>query len=139
MIQDCIEYDDNEVKNIFRAGRYWGLESLINLKNCDKDIISSEDKLRTFVSELCREINMEMVGETVLQRFGHGHLYGYSLMQLISTSSIVGHFCEESGDAYIDIFSCKEFSPSSAALFCEQYFSADDGEYTAVIRDAGKS
>ena len=39
---------------------------------------------------------------------------GYSLVQLIETSAITGHFCDASGDAYLDIFSCKDFDPATA-------------------------
>ena len=51
---------------------------------------------------------------------------GYSLVQLIETSAITGHFCDLSGDAYIDIFSCKDFDAELAvevvrAAFRPQY------------------
>jgi S-adenosylmethionine/arginine decarboxylase-like enzyme len=39
---------------------------------------------------------------------GNKNLLGYSVAQLIHTSSITCHFMDTSGDAYIDIFSCKE-------------------------------
>ena len=35
-------------------------------------------------------------------------------VQLIETSAITGHFCDRSGDAYIDILSCKDFQSELA-------------------------
>ena len=59
---------------------------------------------------------MKAYGPPVLEHFAE-HLpeaAGYSLVQLIETSAITGHFCGSSGDAYIDIFSCKDFQAELA-------------------------
>ena len=59
---------------------------------------------------------MEADGPPVLQRFAEHvpEAAGYSLVQLIETSAITGHFCDKSGDAYIDVFSCKDFDTAAA-------------------------
>ena len=41
-------------------------------------------------------------------------ILGLSLVQLIETSAITGHFCDRSGEAYIDILSCKDFEAELA-------------------------
>jgi S-adenosylmethionine/arginine decarboxylase-like enzyme len=59
---------------------------------------------------------MVVYGEPVLKHFAT-HLpeaAGYSLVQLIETSAVTGHFCDTSGDAYLDVFSCKDFDPEVA-------------------------
>lgn len=119
----------------FKSGDYWGIECLVNLVECDVNLISNSVTLERFVEELCDEINMNMVGPTILKRFGSDHLYGYTLMQMIETSSIIGHFSEDNGDAYIDIFSCKAFNPHEAAEFCKNFFGAKDVQYMTILRD----
>ena len=59
---------------------------------------------------------MKAYGAPVLQHFAEHvpEAAGYSLVQLIETSAITGHFCDVSGDAYIDIFSCKDFDADAA-------------------------
>jgi len=59
---------------------------------------------------------------------------GYTLVQLIETSSIVAHFSEKLGTAYINIFSCKEFDPDLAATFTTQFFAAAQTKKTVLIR-----
>ena len=49
---------------------------------------------------------------------------GYSLVQLIETSSITAHFSEGKNSVYLNIFSCKSFDPADAAKFCQDYFKA---------------
>ena len=59
---------------------------------------------------------MKAYGPPVLEHFAE-HVpdaAGYSLVQLIETSAITGHFCDRSGDAYIDIFSCQDFETELA-------------------------
>jgi S-adenosylmethionine/arginine decarboxylase-like enzyme len=66
------------------------------------------------------------------------HLYGYSVLQLIQTSDITAHFCDATGDAYIDIFSCKEYNPAAAGLFCQDYFKAENMIWSCSLRGKGK-
>jgi S-adenosylmethionine/arginine decarboxylase-like enzyme len=47
---------------------------------------------------------------------------GYSLMQLITTSNICGHFMELDGTAYFDVFSCKDFDPVTVKKVVNSYF-----------------
>ena len=64
---------------------------------------------RTFRLSDSRRDTMNAYGAPLLEHFAE-HLpeaAGYSLVQLIETSAITGHFCDRSGDAYVDIFSCK--------------------------------
>lgn len=123
------------IEERFVENECWGLECLVNLVNCDIDRIQSHQYMREFITGLCEQIDMNPVGEPIIERFGSGHLYGISLMQLIETSSIVGHFAESSCDAYIDIFSCKEFKPEIAAKFCQDFFKARTVQFMTIIRD----
>ena len=48
---------------------------------------------------------------------------GWSAVQLIYTSSITCHFADDSGDFYLDIFSCKKFEKDIVIEYVKQYFS----------------
>jgi S-adenosylmethionine/arginine decarboxylase-like enzyme len=49
---------------------------------------------------------------------------GYSMIQLIETSLISGHFANLTDSAYIDIFSCKAYDPGRVAEFTRTFFEA---------------
>lgn len=100
----------------------FGHELVLDIADCDLEIISNAEKLREFASQLCKEIDMKPYGEPLTPHFGSDFATGYSLVQLIETSNITGHFSEEHKTAHINIFSCKEFSPDAAAKFSENFF-----------------
>lgn len=96
----------------------------MDLKNCDPKIIRSKKQLTSFVNKLCKLIKMKKYGPLILEHFGYGmkKTAGYSLVQLIETSSIVAHFSEEWNSAYINIFSCQEFDIEKAKNFTVDFF-----------------
>ncbi len=101
--------------------KIYGYTLSLDLADCN-DNIKDKNLLELFVSELCKEIYMKPYGKPVIVHFGKGHTTGYSLVQLIETSSITGHFTDKHRTAHLDIFSCKKFSPSKATKFCKEYF-----------------
>ena len=106
--------------------RWWGRSASVDLHHCDQKLIKSPAAIRRFVRELTKELKMHRVGPTEIKRFGHGQLRGYSMIQFIETSTITTHFDEKGDRAFIDIFSCKKYSPKKVALFCKKYFKAKD-------------
>ena len=61
---------------------------------------------------------------------------GYSLVQLITTSAITGHFCDATGDFYLDVFSCKAFNSDEVVELARAVFSPEDVSVTVLMRDA---
>ena len=118
-------------------GTTFGWELVLDLHGCNADIISSEKEIRRFARELCEVINMKPYGEPLTPYFGENqeHTKGYSLLQFIETSSIVGHFSEQTGSAYINIFSCKEYDIESAEKFSKDFFGATHVHSRYIIRD----
>lgn len=105
----------------------FGKELILDLYDCDLTKISSEAEIRNFVEKLCDEvIKMKRFGEALIPHFGHANpvTSGFSLVQLIETSSVTGHFSEYKRSAYINIFSCAPFDPEETANFCQQFFGA---------------
>src|SRR6476620_1593062 len=84
----------------------WGKHLIIDMSAGDRDRVQSAQHISRFVETLVETIGMKAYGAPLLEHFAE-HLpeaAGYSLVQLIETSAITGHFCDLSGDAYIDIF-----------------------------------
>jgi len=75
-------------------------------------------------------------GSPLIRHFGEGDKLGYTLVQLIETSSIVAHFCEETNDAYIDIFSCKPFDQKVAEAVIQKYFKPESIKTVVMGRSA---
>ena len=114
----------------------FGMEVVLDLYDCNLETIRSKEKLQEYTRELCQVIGMTPYGAPFAERFGlnEAKTAGYSIVQLIETSSITGHFSEERNSAYINIFSCKEFEPKQAAEFSKDFFEADRVESTLHIR-----
>ena len=45
---------------------------------------------------------------------------GYTLVQLIETSSITAHLSENTGNIYLNVFSVQGIRPHDAAMFCKK-------------------
>ncbi len=114
----------------------FGMEVVLDLYDCNLETIRSKEKLQEYTRELCQVIGMTPYGAPFAERFGlnEAKTAGYSIVQLIETSSITGHFSEEWNSAYINIFSCKEFDPKQAAEFSKDFFEAERVESTLHIR-----
>ena len=114
----------------------FGMEVILDLYDCNLETIRSKEKLQEYTRELCQVIGMTPYGAPFAERFGlnEAKTAGYSIVQLIETSSITGHFSEEWDSAYINIFSCKEFDPKQAAEFSKDFFEAERVESTLHIR-----
>ena len=96
------------------AKKHWGWHLILDVTECDRSKIKDQDFLKSWVTNLVKEIKMVAYGDPQVIHFGHGepHLAGNTVLQFIETSNIVAHYCDEFGDAYIDVFSCKEFNPA---------------------------
>lgn len=62
---------------------------------------------------------------------------GYSLVELMATSNITGHFCDLTGDAYIDIFSWRSFNPDIAVVILDR-LGARSVSRTVIMRQAAR-
>lgn len=104
----------------------YGYELVMDLYDCDIEVLTSKKKLKEYVDTLCRLIKMKKFGKTLIPYFGDNAAYtkGYSLVQLIETSSITGHFSELWKTAYINIFSCLKYDSEKAKKFTKEFFKA---------------
>ena len=60
---------------------------------------------------------------------------GWSVAQLIYTSTITCHFTDESGDFYLDVFSCKEFEIEKVIECVDEFFSPLETKSRYLLRE----
>ena len=132
----------NNTKNKSKQGgsnnEYWGYHLILDCSHCDIPKISDGNNIKNFIKELVSRIDMKAFGEPIIQRFAleDRAKAGYSLVQLIETSSITGHFVELNGDAYIDIFSCKQYDQQLVKEIVNKYFNPKKIRTTYLTRQA---
>lgn len=105
----------------------FGQELILNLYDCNLKTISSRSAIKKFIIELCDDvIHMKRYGKALIPHFGHENpiTSGYSLVQLIETSSVTAHFSEYKRSVYLNIFSCAWFDEKKAMAYCKKYFNA---------------
>ena len=116
----------------------WGYHLLLDCTNGDVELISSKENVYKFVKELVVAIDMVAFGEPWIAHFGTGAAAGYTVVQLIETSNICGHFVDENGDFYLDVFSCKDFNENIVTDFIQQCFFPENIKSEVFLRDARK-
>lgn len=114
---------------------YFGYHLMLDCSGCEN--IDSKENIYNFVKDLVQRIDMTPFGEPVIEYLLPGDpKQGYSLMQLITTSNICGHFMELDDTAYFDIFSCKEYDVEVAKQVVMQYFNPAKMRVNFITRDA---
>lgn len=129
------DYNDEELIARFEDTNAWGMAVSIDLAHCNPKTIRDPVKLKNFILQICDFIDMKRFGEPIIERFGENErVSGYSIVQLIQTSCISGHFIEETDGACIDIFSCKSYPPGKTVEFCKTFFDAKNARFTVLNR-----
>lgn len=116
---------------------YWGYHLMLDCSGCDIEEIASRDNIYRFIKDLVERIDMVAHGEPIIEYLLPGDpKQGYSLMQLITTSNICGHFMELDGTAYFDVFSCKPFDIEIAKTVVNEYFHPKKMRVNFITRHA---
>ena len=106
----------------------YGEELVIDMAGCNQETIKSEKKWREFVAKLCDDVlKMKRYGDTIVEDFGFAksRTAGFSVVQLIETSSIVAHIANYWGYVCLNIFTCAPFDPKETIKFAKEYFEAE--------------
>jgi S-adenosylmethionine/arginine decarboxylase-like enzyme len=120
-------------------GKHWGYHLIINAGLCDPVALRSKATITAFAKRLVKDIDMVGFGEPRVVMFGAGEKRGYTLVQLIETSCISGHFAEDQNDIYLDIFSCKPFDKTIALRLFRETFHPKFLDATMMARQARHS
>lgn len=120
--------------NIF-GKEVWGYYTSIDLEDCELTKLNNEPILKEFAIELCKVLEMNRLGDPIVMESGIGYkLYGYSMIQVIETSSVTGHFVNETRRAFIDVFSCKSYDKKKVVRFCKDFFQTEKAKVRSINR-----
>ncbi len=103
----------------------WGYHLVLDCYNADKELITSSTNIAAFAKALVKKINMKAYGEPQVIHFGEDDKQGYTLVQLIETSNISAHFCDDTGNFYLDVFSCKPYENALVVETVKQFFAPE--------------
>ena len=118
--------------------KFWGYHLMLDCSNCKREKITDIKNIEAFITAVITAAKMKKLGTLKVEKLQSGdrNLFGYSVAQIIHTSSITCHFTDLSGDSYIDIFSCKKFDPTIISAIIQTYFEPDNINKHFIIRDA---
>ena len=114
----------------------WGYHLIIDAARCTPRSIRCPKNIENFSKILVERIEMVPYGKPQIVMFGSGNKKGYTLVQLIETSNITGHFVEETDDLYLDVFSCKKFDINTVGAIVKMHFSPQHIKSTYLERHA---
>ncbi len=107
----------------------YGKELIIDMHNCEPSTFTRKS-IKEYFTLLCEKIDMKP--EKLCWWDDHGvepelqqtepHTKGTTAVQFILTSNITIHTLDVLKNAYINIFSCKDFDAEMAMKFSEEWF-----------------
>ena len=100
----------------------WGYHLSLDCYGGVKRLITDKNNITAFAKDLVKRIDMKAYGEPQVIHFGEDDKLGYTLVQLIETSNICAHFCDDTGNFYLDVFSCKPFEINVVLQTVKEYF-----------------
>ena len=101
----------------------WGLATAVDIHDCNPTIIRDALAIKRFTKELCTRLDVNMFGETIVVDFGTDpKVSGFSLVQLIETSLVSGHFANQTNAVYLDVFSCKFYEAQKIVEYALSFF-----------------
>lgn len=114
------------VLSIFTVPAYaapaWGMETQIDLANCDPIMLRSADTLKKYAVEVAALLRVKRHGEPIVTHFGDAATSGYSLVQLIEKAHITAHCSNKTNAMYINIFCTRPYDPKLIAQFSQKFF-----------------
>jgi len=87
----------------YKKEKPWGLSTAIDLKEGNPKMMRSKKDIQKFVIALCKHIEVRRFGKTYMYNFGDSpRVRGISMMQLIETSLLSGHFVNKEKKIYTE-------------------------------------
>ena len=120
----------------YNNNKSWGLLTSVDLHSCNADTIRDAEKIRQFVYELCDLIDVKRFGDCQVVHFADHNedVAGFSMVQLIETSLISGHFANKTNNVYLDVFSCKYYDPKVVEDFAKKFFDSQNAVTHICLR-----
>jgi len=115
----------------------WGYHLALDCKSCNKDKIGDKEFIAMFTKHIIKTAEMVEFGKPQIEYLLAGEENaGYSVLQMITTSNFTAHFVDGSGDAYVDLFSCKEFDVEKIIGTVKVMLEPEDMKATLLHRQA---
>lgn len=116
---------------------YWGHHLILDCGGCDRDKITDRNLIDRWIRDLVKRIDMVAHGEPVIEFNGaYPNHCGYSVVQIITTSSITAHFIDNLNQVYLDVFSCKDFDVNIIRDCMKEYFNVTSMRQYYLTRQA---
>lgn len=105
---------------------YWGYHLILDCGGCDFVKMSDYKNVETWIKNLVKDIDMQPIGGPRIEYTAaeFPDKAGFTVVQVIVTSSIVAHFVDNLGQIYLDVFSCKQFDPAVVEKSMQEHFGA---------------
>jgi len=106
---------------------YWGYHLILDCGKCDPVKMADYDNVDLWIRKLVEDIDMQPIGEPRIEYTAaeFPDKAGFTVVQVIVTSSIVAHFVDNLEQIYLDVFSCKPFDPAVVEQSMKEYFNCD--------------
>ena len=113
----------------------WGMATAVDIHDCSPALIRDADAIKRFTVELCKKLGVKMFGETIVVDFGSDpKVSGFSLVQLIETSLVSGHFANQTNAVYLDVFSCKFYEAQKIIDYALSFFQGKSYNAHCILR-----
>ena len=119
----------------------FGVHLMIDANNCNGNI-TNRNHIQNFIDVLVEALGMKKKGETVFEWFDYNEynierdIVGWSVVQIISLSSITIHINEISKTVYFDLFTCGELDELKVSILFSDYFQPKAMKKRILVRDA---
>jgi S-adenosylmethionine decarboxylase len=96
----------------------------INMAGCNKDLLASVEKVKEYLDTTPGFINMTLIKESdpLVWEDENPEYSGVTGVSILATSHVSAHTFPNKGFAYIDIFSCSNFSIQDALSMTLDFF-----------------
>ena len=118
---------------------YWGYQLMLDCSECDISLMSNHANVEQWIRKLVVDIDMKPIGDPRIEYTAANipDKAGFTVVQIIVTSSIVAHFVDNLGHIYLDVFSCKTFDSEVVKKSIKQSFGCTQYREHFVARQAG--
>jgi hypothetical protein len=123
---ESLELEQNKPHPSVDKDKTFAWEMILGIYQCNPTKVRSRHEIVAFITKLCSEVlDMKPHGETWIERFRQLRPVvntGYTVVQLVETSSVIAHFSELKNSVYLEIFASKPYDPAVVSDFCCHFF-----------------
>ncbi|MGQ0656931.1 MAG: S-adenosylmethionine decarboxylase [Chromatiales bacterium] len=116
----------------------WGFHLIVDVKGCVTTALDDDEHLKDCIRSLTQELGIKAMGEPILHHYrpNEPEKAGFVVVQTGEGASITAHFVRRTGDAYLDIVSCTQFSMWQIERILDRLFMPQSMTLTFITRQA---